>query len=76
LLPKGAKHLAWFNLNTQEGQEYWSAMNLAGDYASANHHYIHKRIAKSLGEKPGQNHNDLNHITTICLPGEEIREYT
>ena len=27
-------------------------MNLAGDYASANHHHIHERLAKALGEKP------------------------
>src|SRR5690606_8874208 len=29
-LPQEAKHLAWLDLNTQEGQEYWLAMNLAG----------------------------------------------
>jgi tRNA-splicing ligase RtcB len=27
-------------------------MNLAGDYASANHHQIHNRLAAELGEKP------------------------
>jgi len=27
-------------------------MNLAGDYASANHHQIHQRIAEALGERP------------------------
>jgi tRNA-splicing ligase RtcB len=51
-LPKEAAHLAWLNLDTQEGQEYWLAMNLAGDYASACHDQIHWRIAKALGEKP------------------------
>lgn len=51
-LPKEAKHLAWLDLDSQEGQEYWLAMNLAGDYASACHHHIHARIAKALGEKP------------------------
>jgi tRNA-splicing ligase RtcB (3'-phosphate/5'-hydroxy nucleic acid ligase) len=51
-LPKEAKHLAWLDLNTEEGQEYWIAMNLAGEYASANHHQIHKKMAKSLGIKP------------------------
>lgn len=50
-LPKGAKHLAWLDLDTEEGQEYWLAMNLAGDYASACHHQIHQRLAKALGEK-------------------------
>jgi len=50
-LPKSAKNLAWLDLNSQEGQEYWLAMNLAGDYASACHDHIHKRMAKSLGIK-------------------------
>jgi len=51
-LPKEAANLAWLDLNTEAGQEYWIAMNLAGDYASANHHQIHERMAESLGEKP------------------------
>ncbi len=51
-LPKQAAHLAWLDLNTEEGQEYWIAMNLAGDYASANHHEIHAKIAKAISEKP------------------------
>ncbi len=51
-LPSGAKNLAWFYLDTNEGQEYWKAMNLAGDYASANHYIIHQKISKVLGEQP------------------------
>jgi len=51
-LPKEAAHLAWLDMNTEEGQEYWIAMNLAGDYASANHHEIHAKIAKAISEKP------------------------
>jgi tRNA-splicing ligase RtcB len=51
-LPKEAKHLAWLDLDTQEGQEYWLAMNLAGDYASACHHHIHRRMGAALGEEP------------------------
>ncbi len=51
-LPKEAKHLAWFTLDEEEGIEYWLAMNLAGDYASACHHVIHEKIAKQLGRKP------------------------
>ena len=52
LLPKEAKHLAWLSLDSEEGIEYWKAMNLAGDYASACHHQIHERIGKALGEQP------------------------
>lgn len=51
-LPQEAKNLAWLNMNEQEGHEYWIAMNLAGDYASACHHIIHAKIAKQLGRKP------------------------
>ena len=52
VLPKEAKHLAWLGLDSEEGMEYWLAMNLAGDYASACHHTIHAKIAKAIGEKP------------------------
>ncbi len=51
-LPQDAKNLAWLDLNEEEGMEYWLAMNLAGDYASACHHVIHNKIAKQLGRKP------------------------
>lgn len=47
-----ARYLAWLFLTEEAGAEYWAAMNLAGDYASACHHTIHERIAKSLGIKP------------------------
>jgi tRNA-splicing ligase RtcB len=52
VLPKEAKHLAWLELDTEEGMEYWLAMNLAGDYASACHHTIHEKITKAIGEQP------------------------
>ncbi|MFT3846445.1 MAG: RtcB family protein [Lacibacter sp.] len=51
-LPQDAKNLAWLTLDEEEGMEYWNAMNLAGDYASACHHVIHDKIAKQLGRKP------------------------
>jgi tRNA-splicing ligase RtcB len=51
-LPQEAKHLAWLDLDQEAGQEYWLAMNLAGDYASACHHQIHERMAIGLRETP------------------------
>ncbi|MFN7877779.1 MAG: RtcB family protein [Pirellula sp.] len=48
-LPKELLNLAWLDLNSSEGQEYWNAMNLMGDYAAANHACIHREIAKNLG---------------------------
>jgi len=51
-LPGDAVNLAWLTLDEQEGIEYWMAMNLAGDYASACHHVIHEKIAAQLGREP------------------------
>jgi tRNA-splicing ligase RtcB len=48
-LPKELVNLAWLDLATNEGQEYWNAMNLMGEYAAANHACIHRAIAEHLG---------------------------
>jgi len=48
-LPEGYKHLAYLDMNTAEGQEYWAAMTLAGDYASACHHVIHRKLINATG---------------------------
>jgi tRNA-splicing ligase RtcB (3'-phosphate/5'-hydroxy nucleic acid ligase) len=48
-LPPELAQLAWLDLSTQPGQEYWAAMELMGRYAAANHAVIHAHIAKNLG---------------------------
>lgn len=48
-LPREAQQLAWLDMNTQAGQEYWLSMNLAGDYAKACHERIHANLLKALG---------------------------
>ncbi len=48
-LEKPFNHLAWLDMDSSEGQEYWHIMNMMGRYASANHEMIHKTIAKNLG---------------------------
>ncbi|MFY0254085.1 RtcB family protein [Chitinophaga sp. 30R24] len=48
-LPKSAQQLAWLDLHSEAGQEYWLAMNLAGDYAKACHDRIHANLLKALG---------------------------
>jgi tRNA-splicing ligase RtcB len=48
-LPGEAANLAWLDLNSEAGQEYWLAMNLAGDYASACHEVIHNKLVKAIG---------------------------
>lgn len=50
-LPKELQYLAWLDLDSPEGQEYWAAMNLMGEYAAANHACIHRAIAQNLGAK-------------------------
>ncbi|TVR35699.1 MAG: RtcB family protein [Balneolaceae bacterium] len=57
-----SKNYAWLSLDEEEGQEYWAAMQLMGDYASANHELIHKHFAKEsrlqvLGEF--ENHHNF-----------------
>lgn len=42
-------YLSWLSLGDEAGQEYWSAMNLMGDYAAANHDVIHRLVSKLLG---------------------------
>jgi tRNA-splicing ligase RtcB (3'-phosphate/5'-hydroxy nucleic acid ligase) len=48
-LPQELSHLAWLDLSTDAGQEYWAAMELMGRYAAANHALIHAFIARALG---------------------------
>lgn len=48
-LPKEMKHLAWLAMDSEEGREYWAAMELMGRYAEANHALIHRHVARRLG---------------------------
>ncbi|MVT09742.1 RtcB family protein [Chitinophaga tropicalis] len=48
-LPREAKQLAWLDMNSEAGQEYWLSMTLAGDYAKACHDRIHINMLKQLG---------------------------
>ncbi|MFN0254416.1 RtcB family protein [Pedobacter ureilyticus] len=72
-LPKEAVNLAYLDLNSAEGQEYWIAMNLAGDYASACHEVIHKRLTKAIGAKVlAKVENHHNFAWKETLNGEEV----
>ncbi|MAT95832.1 MAG: RNA-splicing ligase RtcB [Anaerolineaceae bacterium] len=50
-LPKELRHLAWLDLDSDAGREYWAAMQLMGKYAAANHACIHHHVVKALGAK-------------------------
>lgn len=60
-LPKQYSRLAWLDMDSPEGEEYWLGMNLAGRYAEANHDCIHRHVLKAAGIKPvvqvGNHHN-------------------
>lgn len=72
-LPGEAANLAWFNLDEEEGIEYWLSMNLAGDYASACHHVIHDKIAKQLGRQPlAMVENHHNFAWKEIFEGREV----
>lgn len=47
-----AARLAWLEMGWEEGVEYWKAMELAGEYSRANHHFLHRRLSKALALQP------------------------
>jgi len=48
-LPQQLKNLAWLDMDSEDGQEYWAAMNLMGEYAAANHACIHRHMVQAIG---------------------------
>lgn len=75
LLPKQFQdlgRLAWLSLESEEGQDYWAAMNLMGEYAAANHAVIHRLVAKLLGAEViagVENHHNFAWKERHVLPG-------
>ncbi len=73
-LPKELKHLAWLSLDQADGQEYWAAMNLMGQYAAANHALIHRYIARKVGANvilDVENHHNFAWKERHVVNGEE-----
>jgi len=67
-LDKAVRHLAWLSLDSEEGQEYWLSMELAGRFASANHYVIHHRVAGAVGLKEAlvvENHHNFAWSQTL-----------
>lgn len=72
-LSKEQRHLAWLDLDTEPGQEYWAAMELMGHYAAANHACIHRHIAGHLGAEvllDLENHHNFAWKEKITVPGK------
>jgi len=67
-LDKSVRHLAWLSLDSEEGQEYWLSMELAGRFASANHYVIHHRVARAVGLKEAavvENHHNFAWVEKL-----------
>ncbi len=67
-LDKSVRYLAWLGLDSEDGQEYWLSMELAGRFASANHFIIHKRVAAAVGLKEAavvENHHNYAWHETL-----------
>ncbi len=76
-LPKQLKALAWLDLDSAEGQEYWAAMSLMGEFAAANHQIIHESIVRNLRAKAlshVENHHNFAWKETHVLPDGSQRE--
>lgn len=72
-LPYEAQNLAFLDLDSEEGQNYWLAMNLAGEYASACHEVIHQKVAKSIGGQVlAKIENHHNFAWKEIWNGEEV----
>jgi tRNA-splicing ligase RtcB len=73
-LPRELRHLAWLDLDSEDGIEYWNAMELMGQYAAANHACIHKHIIEHLGLDlllDVENHHNFAWKETHCIDGKE-----
>lgn len=72
-LDSEVKHLAWFEMASELGQEYWQAMHLAGEFAAANHQVIHERIAQVTGYSVlGTVENHHNFAWKEIVDGKEL----
>lgn len=73
-LPRQAQQLAWLNMDSSAGAEYWVAMNLAGEYAQACHDQIHSNVLRTLGLKvlaKVENHHNFAWKDTLA-DGKEV----
>ena len=72
-LSREQRHLAWLDLDTEPGQEYWAAMELMGHYAAANHACIHRHMAGHLGAEvllDLENHHNFAWKERISVAGQ------
>ena len=71
-LPRELQALAWLDLGSEPGQEYWTSMNLAGRFASACHHTLHDALGAALGVEAiatVENHHNFAWTETHTVDG-------
>jgi tRNA-splicing ligase RtcB len=76
-LPHDLGDLAWLDLSSPAGQEYWAAMELMGVYAAANHELIHRHVARALGagvRLDVENHHNFAWRERHVLPDGSERD--
>jgi tRNA-splicing ligase RtcB len=76
-LPPELSHLAWLDVSSESGQQYWAAMQLMGRYAAANHELIHRHIARALGVEALvdiENHHNFAWRERHALPDGSVAE--
>jgi tRNA-splicing ligase RtcB len=67
------REIPWLDLDSVSGKEYFEAMGLAGDYASANHQLIHEHVASAAQLEPiGYVENHHNFAWKEIHDGEEL----
>jgi tRNA-splicing ligase RtcB len=74
-LADAVKHLAWLDMDSEAGQEYWISMEMAGRFASACHAVIHREVAKAAGLKEVarvENHHNFAWKETMADGSEAI----
>jgi tRNA-splicing ligase RtcB len=76
-LPHELSNLAWLDLSSEAGKEYWAAMELMGAYAAANHELIHRHVARALGagvRLDVENHHNFAWRERHVLPDGSERD--
>ena len=56
-LPRELRDWAWLELKSEEGQQYWTAMELCLRYTEASHRWLHTTLANVLGLEVSQSHS-------------------
>lgn len=63
LSPETKKQNAWIPFDTQEGQDYWEALQIIRNWTKANHEVLHNAVAETLN-RPVENRywNEHNFV--------------